>query len=151
MPDATTRLPAVSRPARGFTTSRAQRWVLTAGLLTLIIYTFRRIVEPTTSAAPRGGSAARLAGHGSPPPSLEHWAVSYGAAFLGLSILAMATPELAASIAALAVAGNLLSNGSAITSDITRLQGASTPVRAATPALGSPNAAQVNQATGAAR
>lgn len=117
------------RPARGFTTSRAQRWILTSAILTAVIYAFRRLVEPTTGAASpaKGGALARLAGAGTPPASVEHWAVGYSAAYLMLAILALVAPEAAASLAAITVLGNLLTNGTTIAADITGLEGSTPP------------------------
>lgn len=114
--------PGVGRPARGFTTARAQRWIIVTAVLTAVIYTFRRLVEPTTpsSTGSTRPSLARLAGSG-PPAPLEQWAVSYTVAFLGLAILALGAPELAASLALMMLAGNLLTNGVTITADITHL------------------------------
>lgn len=120
------------RPAKGFGTARAQKWVLTAALVTAIIYGFRRALEPSVQQAPaRGGTAAKLTGAGSPPPALGHWAVAYGAGFMMLSMLAIAAPEAAGSVAMLIVAGSLLTNGTAIVADIGNLEKTNAP--AATP------------------
>jgi len=119
--------PGVGRPAQGFTSARAQRWVLTAAILTAVIYTFRRIVEPSVlTAPPRGGTTAKLTGSGSPPPSLGHWAVAYGTGFVLLSVLTLGAPEVAASLAMLMVAGSALTNGSSLVADVTGLEGKST-------------------------
>lgn len=99
--------------------------MLTAAILTAIIYAFRRAVEPTTNptSSVASSKAAGLVGAGA-PPSLGRWATSYAAAFLMLSILALGAPELAASLAMMAVVGNLLTNGITIATDLTRLEGA---------------------------
>lgn len=118
--------PTVGRPAAGFGTQRAQKWVLAAAILSAVMYGFRRIVEPSVSEAPaRGGKVAKITGAGSPPPSLSHWAISYGAGFFLLSVLSFGAPEVAASIAMLMVAGTGLTNGTAILTDINSLEGAS--------------------------
>lgn len=106
---------------------RAQRWVLASAVITALIYAFRKAVEPAgaqTTPAKKHSGLATLAGAGQ-PPSLEQWAVSYGVAFTMLAMLALALPEIAATIAAMMVAGNLLTNGMAIASDIGNLQGTS--------------------------
>lgn len=112
------------RPAQGFGTAKAQRWILASALIVGMTYMLRRFVEPTVTDAPaRGGKAQRLAGHGSPPPSLAHWSTAYAAGFMFLALLALPAPELAASIAVLATTGTLLSNGLAIAADLGNLQG----------------------------
>jgi hypothetical protein len=119
----TTFKPPTPRPAKGFGTLRAQKWVLTAAILTAIIYAFRRLVEPSLSAAPpQGGQAQKLIGSGSPPPALGEWAVAYGTGFLLLSILTLGAPEVAGSLAMLLIAGELLTNGLAIAADIGNLE-----------------------------
>ncbi|HWD76348.1 MAG TPA: hypothetical protein VG371_14500 [Solirubrobacteraceae bacterium] len=116
--------PGVGRPAQGFTTGRAQRWVLTAAILTAVIYAFRRTVEPAASTAPaKGGKAAALLGAGSPPPPLGQWAVAYATGFVFLSLLTLGAPELAASLAGMMVVGGLLTNGNSIATDISQLEG----------------------------
>jgi hypothetical protein len=116
--------PSVGRPAHGFTTGRAQKWVLTAAILVAVMYAFRRIVEPSVTTAPaRGGTAAKITGAGSPPPALGQWAVSYGVGFLLLSVIALGAPELAASVAMLMVAGSFLTNGTSLIADISGLEG----------------------------
>jgi hypothetical protein len=83
--------------ASGMTTSRAQSWV----------------------ASP----VKQLLGVGT-PPSLERWTISYGVAFFMLSVLCLGAPELAASLAMIAVVGNVLANGQTIARDINTLEGA---------------------------
>lgn len=120
--------PSVGRPAQGFTTQRAQRWVLGAAILIAVTYAFRRIVEPSVTTSPaRGGTAKKIAGAGSPPPPLGQWAVAYGAGFLLLSVMSLGAPEVAASLAALTVAGSFLTNGTTIVADIAGLEGAHAP------------------------
>lgn len=114
--------PTVGRPAQGFTSQRAQRWVLAAALLSAMIYGFRRIIEPVSGNTTSSGTAAqKLAGTGT-PPTLSHWAIAYGAGFLMLSVISLGAPELAASLAMLMVVGELLSNGTTIVADITGLE-----------------------------
>lgn len=127
--------PTAGRPAQGFSPQKAQQWVLVAAVVTGIVYTFRRIIEPSVTTAPKKGTkAAALAGAGSPPPALGQWAIAYGAGFLFLSLMAVAAPELAGSLAMLELAGTLLTNGTSILADITGLeQPATTP---ATPTKG---------------
>jgi hypothetical protein len=133
------------RAAQGISTGKAQAWILTAALVTAIVYAFRRLIEPATPSTKKGASkAAALLGAG-PTPPLEQWSISYGAAFMMLSILALGAPELAASLALMGVTGNLLANGITIAADLDGLEG-STPT---TPtALNPPSAAPA--ATGAA-
>jgi hypothetical protein len=133
--------PTVGRPAQGFSAARAQKWILAAALISALTYGFRLIIEPTVTTAPaRGGKAATLAGAGSPPPPLSHWAVSYGAGFLMLSIVSLAAPEVAASIAMLMAAGTFLSHGTSIVADITGLQNTPVAANAAGTPAGTPTA-----------
>jgi hypothetical protein len=130
------------RPASGFTPARAQSWILAAAVVIAVIYGVRRLVEPSLSSAPaKGGTAATLAGAGSPPPTLAHWLVAYGAGFGMLALLALAAPELAGSLALLAAAGSLLTNGTSLVADITGLEQLTPKPVAAAPASLSPPAA----------
>lgn len=116
--------PGVGRPARGFTSNQAQKWVLAAAIVIAMTYTFRKLIEPGMTAAPAKGSTAhKLAGAGSPPPPLGQWAVAYGAGFTFLALMTVAAPELAASLAMLATAGSLLTNGTSIVADLAGLEG----------------------------
>lgn len=121
------------RPTQGFSSARAQRWVMAAALIVGMTYALRRIVEPGMAAAPaRGSTAHRVAGAGSPPPSLQRWAVAYGTGFTILALVALPAPEVAGSLAVLVVAGTLLANGTSITADLAHLQGTPTPTTATT-------------------
>lgn len=118
--------PGVGRPARGFTSQKAQTWVLAAAIVIAVTYTFRRLIEPGMTTAPaKGTTAHKLAGAGSPPPPLGQWAVAYGAGFTFLALMTVAAPELAASLAMLATAGTLLTNGTSIVADLAGLEGSS--------------------------
>lgn len=112
---------APTGPARDFTPARAQAWVLMAAVVTGIIYTFRKVIEPVTPSSAKSSLPSKLLGAG-PPPSVEQWAVSYGAAFLMLSVIAVVSPETAGSMAILIVVGTLLANGTAIVKDINSLK-----------------------------
>lgn len=114
------RSPAVGRSAQGFSTDRAQKWILAAALITGIVYAFRAVIEPSVSSSPAKGSS--LLG-GSPPPPVGKWAVAYGAGFLMLSILALGAPEVAGSFAMLEIAGVLLTNGTSVIADLSGLEG----------------------------
>lgn len=133
------------RPGQGLGTGKAQGYILVCAVITAVIYTFRRLVEPTTGTSSTSSSKlAQLAGAGA-PPSLEQWIVSYGTAFFMLAVLALAAPELAVSLALMGTIGNLLTNGTTIAADISGLEGI--PIEKTTKAA---TAQQVNQATGAA-
>jgi hypothetical protein len=137
------------RPAQGFGTARAQKWILAAAILTAVIYGFRRALEPSVAQAPaRGGTTSKLAGAGSPPPSLGHWAVAYGAGFVLLSFLSLGAPEVAASIAMLMVAGTAITNGTALVTDIQTLEGTGKTAQPLLPPLPPPGTAGPAGATG---
>lgn len=142
------------RPAQGFSTERAQKWVLVSALLTAVIYGFRRTIEPAqTSSTPAKNKLAALAGSGS-PPALGQWLVSYAVAFGFLAVIALGAPEFAASLAGVVVLGNLLNNGTTIVADLAGIGGGAkgslaAPTGTSGTAPGLPSATQVNQATGA--
>lgn len=109
--------PTSPRPAQGFSTQRAQKWVLASALITALVYGIRRITGDT-AAAP---GLKNVAGIGQ-PTTLAHWAVSYGIAYTMLALLAVAAPEAAASLAMLTLLGNLLANGKGLASDLKSLE-----------------------------
>lgn len=109
-----------ARPAYGFSTAKAQRWILGSAIVVAMVYMLRRFTEDDPPA--RGSTAARLAGHGSPPPQLAHWTIAYATGFMFLALIALPAPELAASLAMLTVTGTLLTNGTAIAADLAELQ-----------------------------
>lgn len=142
---ATFKAPTAGRPAQGFTTAKAQSWVLVSAVLTAVIYAFRKMVEPSTPPSKKTGKLASLVGAGQ-TPTTENWVISYGAAFMILSIVALGAPELAASLAIMALAGNLLTNGITLASDLTNLEGTVTPTSTNEATIG---AATQQTATGA--
>lgn len=116
--------PTIGRPARGLSTERANKWVLASAVITGMIYAFRRLIEPSVSSAPaKGGKGAQLLGAGSPPPALGQWVVAYGVGHIMLAVLALGAPEVAASLAMLVIAGELLTNGLSVVADIAGLEG----------------------------
>jgi len=118
--------PTLRHQPTTFTTARAQRWIIAAALITAMTYAFRRMVEgplaETSGQQNHGSTLSRFVGSGSPPVPLAHWALAYGAGFLGLSLLALGAPELAGALAVLEIAGTVLTNGSAIATDLNLLQ-----------------------------
>lgn len=89
--------------------------------------------EPATV----GGAAAQLFGQGK-LPSTERFVVGWGFVFLVLSLSVDASPELAASFAALAALGSVLGNGVAVSKDLhtqlsTTPKAADTAATSATP------------------
>lgn len=137
---------APAGPARGFTTAKAESWVLASAMIVGAVYGFRRIIEPSVTTAPaRGGKAAALLGAGSPPAALGQWAVAYSTSYIFLSIGAIIAPELAAALAMLIVGASLLSNGISVSTDLTTLEGGKKT--AAVAPSSSPSATKV--ATGA--
>lgn len=137
--------------APGYSTARAQQIILAAALITAVVYAFRRAIEPAVSAAPaRGGKAHALAGLGSPPPALGVWAFAYGTGFLMLSVLSLGAPELAGGLAALVIAGELLTNGQAIAADVAQAEQTAGAATSAAQAFGSAaNVAGIGAASGA--
>jgi hypothetical protein len=138
--DKSTPTPNVGRPAQGFTTGRAQKWILTSAIITGVIYMFRRLVYEGGTVK-QAATAARVAGHGNPPPPLSQWATAWIGGYLLLAVLAVGAPEIAGSFAILALAGDLLTNGIGIVADLAQLEGKGigtpiSPAAAATKQLG---------------
>ena len=105
-----------------FPSSRAEKWVLAAALITALAYGFRRLIEPSVSSAPaQGGQVAQLLGTGSPPPPAGKWAIAYGVGFIALALMAELAPELAAALAGMEITGVVLGNANGIVTDLASL------------------------------
>lgn len=123
-------------PSPDFTQQQAQKWILASAVVLAVIYGFRRLVETAAPSQP-SGPISSLIGTGAPPPAMQ-WAVSYAVAMFGLSLLALAAPEVAGGLAMMTVAGALLTNGTAVSRDVAALKGkpvgssAPTPIPAGT-------------------
>lgn len=109
-------------PGSGLTPGRAQGWVLVAAIITGVVYAFRKVIEPATPSSSKTTGVKSLLGSG-PAPPIEQWVVSYGTAFLILSVIAFASPETAGSLSILIVIGTLLANGQSVVKDINALEG----------------------------
>lgn len=99
----------------------------TSAVIVGIVYAYRRLVEPAGQTAPHvatKNAVKQLAGQGGPPP-LEHFIVGYGFAFLVMSLLAQADPDLGGSFAVLVAVATVLAQGQQIAADVNSQLGAS--------------------------
>lgn len=106
---------------KAFSSSKAEKWVITSAIISLAVYAVRRLVEGETSPAPSTSAARSFLGSGS-PPNLAQWIIAYVVAYGGLSLLAVATPEIAAALAAFVVIATILDSGSQLATDLTNLE-----------------------------
>lgn len=117
----TPRLTVHTGQSAAFSTSRANKWVLTSALLTAIVYLVRHLVEGETSPAPATNTARQFLGQGS-PPSFGQWAIAYGTGYTMLALLATAEPELAAGLAMFGLAVVFLESGGQLATDLQGLE-----------------------------
>jgi hypothetical protein len=95
----------------------AERWVVIAAMVTLGIYAYRRLAEPTASPS----SLRNVAGKGGPAP-LGQFMIAWGFVFLVVSAMATVAPGVGGPFAALLATADFLNNGQAVFADITRAQ-----------------------------
>jgi hypothetical protein len=112
---------AKQRPGKGFTSARAEKWVLASALITGVVYVVRHLVEGESSAPPATSAARAFLGQGS-PPSVGQWLIAYATGFLFLSIMAALAPELAASAAMFVVFTTFIESGGQLASDLKQLE-----------------------------
>ena len=141
---------AKTRPAKGFTSARAEKWVLASSLITAIVYVVRHLVEGESSPEPATSAARAFLGQGS-PPSIGQWLIAYATGFLGLSILAALAPEVAASAAMFVVFATFIESGGQLATDLKNLEsgtaGGGTPANYVSPAAqAAVNTSQANLA-----
>lgn len=126
-PTTTAAASAIASTARGggpFTPGSARKWVLTSALVTGLIYLVRHLVEGETSPAPATNAARQFLGQGS-PPSLRQWFVAYATSYFGLALLAVAAPEIAASLAIFVLVVTLVESGGQFAGDLKGLESGS--------------------------
>jgi hypothetical protein len=111
----------------------AERWVTISAVTVAGIYTYRRLVEPSTPPA----TVKKLMGVGELPP-LGSWATAWGFTFLVVSVMAEASPGLGGGFAILIMTADILTNSASLFADVGKQQ--------KTPA-GVPSGAQVLAAT----
>ena len=115
---------AKTRPAKGFTSARAEKWVMTSAIITAIVYVVRHLVEGESSPEPATSAARAFLGQGS-PPSISQWLIAYATGFLSLSILAALAPEIAASAAMFVVFATFIESGGQLATDLKNLESGS--------------------------
>lgn len=108
-------------PAAGFTSQKAEKWILTSALMTALIYGFRRLVEGDTSPKPSTNAAREFLGQGA-PPDFAQWLIAWGTGYGLLALFALALPELAAAFAMLTLLVTLLESGSQLATDLQTIE-----------------------------
>jgi hypothetical protein len=124
---------AKPRPAKGFTSARAEKWVMASALITAIVYLVRHLVEGESSPEPATSAARAFLGQGS-PPSVGQWLIAYATGFLGLAILAALAPEIAASAAMFVVFATFIESGGQLATDLQKLESGTAGPGPASPA-----------------
>lgn len=84
---------------------QAQSAVSISAFVVAAIYAYRRLVESSTTAKPAA--------------STGHFVIGFGFTYTTLAVLAQGAPELGGMFAILVVVGDILTNGKALTADIT--------------------------------
>ena len=131
---------ALPRPSKGFTPAKAQKWVMTAALVTAIVYVVRHLTEPEAARSPATSAARQFLGQGS-PPNLAQWLIAYSVGFLSLSLLTVAAPELAAAFAMFYLGTVFLESGGQLATDLRNIEAG---------AGGGPSAASIGASQSAA-
>jgi hypothetical protein len=115
----------------------AERWVTISALLVIAVYGYRRITE---TAQP--GTLRNVLGQ-SPPVPLGQFVTAWGVTFLGIAIMAEASPPLGGSFAILIAVADFLNNAQPLFSDLGKQQKQPTAAAGSsstTPAPGTPGA-----------
>jgi len=112
---------ATPRPTKGFTSARAEKWVMTSALITAVVYLVRHLVEGQSSPEPATSAARAFLGQGS-PPNVGQWLIAYATGFLLLAILAALAPELAAGSAMLIVFATFIESGGQLAADLKSIE-----------------------------
>ena len=86
------------------TVDQAQSAVSVSAVVVAGVYAYRKL------AAPAGAK---------PPPPTAHFAIGFGLVYFTLALVAQAAPSLGGMLAVLIAGGDLLTNGIALTNDLT--------------------------------
>lgn len=108
--------------------NNAESTVTTSALIVGVVYAYRYFTEGPSSAAPslaHPTAAKQLAGAGGLPP-LSHFIIGYGFAFMIISVIAQAEPDVGGPLAALVALGTVLAQGQALFGDVGKALGAPT-------------------------
>lgn len=100
--------------------SSAESTVTTSALIVGVVYAYRYFTEGPSSDAPslaHPTAAKQLAGAGGLPP-LSHFIIGYGFAFMIISVIAQAEPDIGGPLAALVALGTVLAQGQALFGDV---------------------------------
>lgn len=96
----------------------AEQTIMAGALLQGVIYGYRHLTEGAGPAPSSPSNAiARTLGRGTPPPP-GTWVVGWGVEWFTISMLALASPQLAGSFALLIIVSTILLNGKPIGKDV---------------------------------
>lgn len=96
----------------------AEQTIMAGALLQGVVYGYRHLTEGTGPAPTSPSNAlARTLGKGELPP-IGTWAVAWGVEWFTISMLALASPQLAGSFALLIIVSTILLNGKPIGKDV---------------------------------
>lgn len=96
---------------------QAERWVVISALVVAGVYAYRRLTETPADTT----SLKSVLGIGAPPKA-GAFVTAWGFTFLGVSVLATASPPLGGAFAILIMAASFLTNGPAILGDVQKQQ-----------------------------
>src|SRR5271165_6815690 len=100
----------------------AETAIVTAALVTVTIWGFRKVIEPATAASSRASNPSqavlKVIGAEPRPANTAQFAVAFGFVFITLSVTATFAPDLAGAMAVLIAVGELLTNGAAVFTDV---------------------------------
>lgn len=98
----------------------AEGTVMASSLVVLVLWGYRKLIEPATVNPKANEPALRqIIGAEPRPANSAQFAVAFGFVYLSLSILAMGAPELASAFAVLVATGYVLTNGASVFTDVT--------------------------------
>lgn len=102
---------------------QAHTAILTAALVTVAAWGYRKLVEPVTTAAKAGEAAGSTLtaffGAGQVPANSAQFAVGFGFAFISLAVISTFAPGVAGGLAVTEAVGVVLVNGAAVAKDVT--------------------------------
>jgi hypothetical protein len=108
-------------PRAGFSSQKAEKWIVVSALLTAAIYGFRRLVEGEGTPTPSTSKARAFLGQGT-PPDFAQYLIAWGAGYGFLALFALAVPELAAAFAMLVLLVSVLESGGQLATDLQTIE-----------------------------
>lgn len=96
--------------------------VLTSSLVVLVIWGYRKLIEPAGAAGTTSADAGlrKVIGLEPTPANAAQFTIAFGFTYFTLSIAAMGAPELASAMAILIATGDVLANGASVFTDVSK-------------------------------